>query len=241
MDIGKQFYEKTKYPFISKADQGEGVPHPPFETPQEGRAIALPAPATLSLNSIPVTEAINNRRSCRKFGNRPLHLTELSWLLWATQGVQRTEEIRTVRTVPSAGGRHPFDTYLAITNVESLEPGLYRYLALSHQLALLRKDKDIGIDIAAICLNQDWIAPAAVTFFWVAVPYRTTWRYSERAWRYLFLDAGHVCQNLYLGCQAIEAGCCAVNAFDDDALNQFLGLDGNNRFAIYLAPVGPKP
>jgi SagB-type dehydrogenase family enzyme len=94
--------------------------------------------------------------------------------------------------------------------------------------------------VATACIKQKWIAKAAATFFWAAVPYRTTWRYSERGWRYIFLDAGHICQNLYLACEAVAAGCCAVDAFDDDALNQLLGLDGKERFVLYAAPVGHK-
>ncbi len=240
MNIGEEFFEKTKYPFVSESDQDKELPCPPLETPQTGEAIDLPEPAGLTSGPVSVAEAINNRRSRRKFSHQPLSLQELSWLLWATQGVQEQGKIRTVRTVPSAGGRHPFDTFLAITNVTGLKPGLYRYLALSHQLILIREDKDINDLIAAICHEQKWIAGAAVTFIWIAVPYRSAWRYSERAWRYLLLDAGHVCQNLYLACEAIDAGCCAINAFDDDALNQFLDLDGKNRFAIYLAPAGHR-
>jgi SagB-type dehydrogenase family enzyme len=240
MNIGEEFFEKTKYPNISESDQEKKLPHPPLETPQGGEAIDLPDPTGLSLQTVSLTEAINSRRSRRKFSTQPLSQEELSWLLWATQGVQKQGDIRTVRTVPSAGGRHPFDTYLAIANVTGLEPGLYRYLARSHQLVLIREDKDINELIAAICREQKWIAEAAVTFLWIAVPYRSAWRYSQRAWRYLFLDAGHVCQNLYLACEAVDAGCCAVNAFDDDALNQYLDLDGKSRFAIYLAPAGHK-
>ena len=240
MNIGREFYEKTKYPYLSQSDQSKELPPPPLETPQDGPAIDLPQPPTAAAGNTSVANGINRRRSRREFGSRPLALEELSWLLWASQGVQEKGEIRTVRTVPSAGGRHPFDTYLAIAKVAGLAPGLYRYLALSHQLVSLREDSEIGAHLAEICLNQEWVASAAVTFIWAAVPYRSAWRYSERAWRYLFLDAGHVCHSLYLACEAIRAGCCAVNAFDDDTLNRFLDLDGVNRFAIYLAPAGPR-
>lgn len=240
MNIGEEFFEKTKYPFVSESDQDKELPCPPLETPQLGEAIDLPDPAGINPGPVSLAEAINRRRSRRKFSPQPLSPEELSWLLWATQGVQEQGEIRTVRTVPSAGGRHPFDTFLAITNVSGLKPGLYRYLALSHKLVLIREGKDINARLAAICVNQKWIAAAAVSFIWVAVPYRSAWRYSERAWRYLLLDAGHVCQNLYLACEAIGAGCCAVNAYDDDALNRLLDLDGKSRFAIYLAPAGHR-
>ncbi|NIR13327.1 MAG: SagB/ThcOx family dehydrogenase, partial [Desulfobacterales bacterium] len=76
-------------------------------------------------------EILEQRRSVRNYSADSLSMDELSWLLWCTQGVQQTTaQPRTYRTVPSAGGRHPYETYLAIGNVEDLEPGLYRYLAL---------------------------------------------------------------------------------------------------------------
>lgn len=81
---------------------------------------------------------------------------------------------------------------------------------------------------------------SAVTFFWAAVTYRMGWRYGERGYRYLFLDAGHVCQNLYLAAEAVGCGVCAIAAFEDDTLNQLLGLDGVEQFAVYVATAGRK-
>jgi SagB-type dehydrogenase family enzyme len=212
-----------------------------LETPEPGAVlIELPAPDTLRVNPVTVSQAINIRRSKRKYSDQSLSLEQLAWLLWATSGVKEKLEVATLRTAPSAGARHPFDIYLAINNVSCLAPGLYRYMALTHQLALIREDKNINTAVTEACLRQKWIAKAAVTFLWVAVPYRAAWRYSERSWRYLFLDAGHVCQNLYLACEAIDACCCAVAAFDDDSLDKLLGLDGDERFVIYAAPAGLK-
>ncbi|MGI6365231.1 MAG: SagB/ThcOx family dehydrogenase [Bacillota bacterium] len=239
-NTGLEFLELTKYPHLSESDQEKDLPCPQLETPESGEQIDLPGPESISLAEISIQTAINNRRSLRKFSTTPLSMEELSWLLWATQGVKEKLSHATLRTVPSAGARHPFDTYLAVANVSGLKPGLYRYLALTHKLVLIREDSQIGEKVATACIKQKWIAKAAATFFWAAVPYRTTWRYSERGWRYIFLDAGHICQNLYLACEAVAAGCCAVDAFDDDALNQLLGLDGKERFVLYAAPVGHK-
>lgn len=238
--IGQEFLELTKYPHLSESDKEKDLPCPELETPEQGVEIDLPAPEDIRVAEISVQTAINNRRSLRKFSSSALSIEELSWLLWATQGLKEKLPHATLRTVPSAGARHPFDTYLAVTNVSGLKPGLYRYLALTHKLVLVREDSNIGEEVAVACINQKWIAKAAVTFLWVAVPYRTTWRYSERGWRYIFLDAGHICQNLYLACEAIAAGGCAVDAFDDDALNQLLGLDGKERLVLYAAALGHK-
>jgi nitroreductase len=52
------------------------------------------------------------------------------------------------------------------------------------------------------------------------------------------MDVGHVCQNLYLACEAINAGTCAIGAYDQEAVDELIGVDGEEEFAIYLAPVG---
>ncbi len=77
-----------------------------------------------------------------------------------------------------------------------------------------------------------------MTFIWTAIPYRMEWRYGLAAHKVIAIDAGHVCQNLYLACEAIVAGTCAVAAYDQDAVDHLIGVDGEEEFAIYLAPVG---
>jgi nitroreductase len=52
------------------------------------------------------------------------------------------------------------------------------------------------------------------------------------------LDAGHVCQNLYLACEAIGAGTCAIAAYNQDLADELLGVDGDEEFTVYIAPVG---
>ncbi|MTI96043.1 MAG: SagB/ThcOx family dehydrogenase [Firmicutes bacterium] len=239
-DVGKQFLQATSYPYVSESDQNQEVPCPDLETPLPAghKIIDLPAPEQTEVKDVTVSNAINRRRSKRNFDDKPVSLMDLSYLLWSTNGVKEKLEIASLRTVPSAGARHPFDTWLAVHNVDGLEPGLYRYLAFSHQLALIKPDKDITEHIVEGSMRQKWIRTAAVTFIWVAVPYRCAWRYSERAWRYIFLDAGHVCQNLYLASEEIGWGCCAVAAYDDAFMNKMLGLDGEEQFVIYMAPAG---
>jgi len=128
-----------------------------------------------------------------------------------------------------------------INRVKGLNAGLYRYIALEHAVAQVRIDAKIGTLLQEACLGQDMVVSAAVSFFWLADVYRSAWRYSERAWRYVFLDAGHVCQNLYLAAAPLECGVCAIAAFDDAKLNSLLGADGENQFAVYAAVVGKLP
>ncbi|NOX45153.1 MAG: SagB/ThcOx family dehydrogenase [Caldiserica bacterium] len=188
-------------------------------------------------------EVIARRRSRRRFSPDPLTLEELSFLLWATQGVHGVirEGAATRRTVPSAGARHPFETYLSIHRVEGLVPGLYRYLPLDHKLALLREDPGLPGKIAGAALGQRFVGEAAVVFVWAAVPYRTEWRYGVRSHKVIAIDVGHICQNLYLACEALGLGTCAVAAYSQGDMDGLLGVDGEEEFTVYLAPVGRRP
>src|SRR5512141_1156900 len=93
-------------------------------------------------------------------------------------------------------------------------------------------------EASGACFGQRFVGKGAVTFFWSVIPYRMEWRYAPAAHRVLPMDVGHVCQNLYLSAEAIGAGVCAVAAYDQEALDALLNLDGEEEFVIYLAPVG---
>jgi SagB-type dehydrogenase family enzyme len=237
------FLEKTSYPKLSTPPQQAGLPQPPLELPwpDDVELIELPQPADLNIPSADLRQMIEQRRSLRRYDRKPLSLDELSYLLWLTQGVKRiTGRPATLRTVPSAGARHAFETYLLVNRVDGLEPGLYRFIATRHALMRVEAPADIDVQLTAASRQQEHVLLSAVTFIWVAVVERMTWRYVERSLRYLFLDAGHVCQNLYLAAESIGCGVCAVDAFDDEPVNQLVGADGEGQFTIYMATVGKK-
>jgi len=241
--IGGEFIKKTKYEYLDPSAQSRGRPQPPLELEiyKGGELIELPAPESLSIRSIDLRQAIERRTSIRKYSRTPLTLEELSFLLWCTQGIKKViPGSATFRNVPSAGARHALETYLLVNNVDKLESGLYWYSALRHGLILIDKGNQLANQLVAACLGQRFVARSAVTFIWTALSYRMTWRYSERGYRYFFLDGGHVCQNLYLAAEAIDCGVCAIAAFSDDAVNEFLRIDGEEQFSLYLATVGKK-
>ena len=223
-------------------DQNQGVPVPPIEKPYPEGATLIDLPGLNEWNGIPKTDltyAIGNRKSRRVYLNQSLSLEELAYLLWCTQGVRgKRFQGHAYRNVPSAGCRHAFETYLAVFNVEDIEPGVYRYLPFSHQLVFEFKDELLSEKMIIASLNQPYPGKSAVTFIWSAIPYRMEWRYGLAAHKVIALDAGHVCQNLYLACEGIDAGTCAIAAYDQEELDELLGLDGESEFSIYLAPVG---
>ncbi len=238
--IGQEFIKGTKYRYMGPSDQERRLPQPPLEKFMEdgGTVIPLPDP---DAGKSDLRSLIDNRTSIRNYADGPISLQDLSYLLWCTQGAKEVVGTQaTLRTVPSAGARHAIETYLLINRVQGLPPGLYHYRALEHRLQELTLFEGIADQIQEASLQQKHITGSAVTFIWSATVYRMTWRYGERGYRYLFLDAGHVCQNLYLAAESLGYGVCAIGAFEDDRLNELLGLDGRDEFVLYLATCGVK-
>lgn len=233
------------------SDQQKGMPRPDVvkAVPKDATRIDLVPADDFTVGDIPLRQVIANRRSYRWFTDKALSLDELSFLLWATQGIREVSEdgMRYYRNVPSGGNRHAFETYLSVLNVTGLDAGLYRYLPIEHQLVVERTGPEIAEQVREGSLNQSsqvggepffFVERSAVTFIWTVIPYRTEWRYGPAAAKLIALDAGHLCQNLYLGCGAIDAGMVAMGAFDEKAMSQVLGVDGQDEFVIYMAPIG---
>ncbi|MBN2170628.1 MAG: SagB/ThcOx family dehydrogenase [Candidatus Krumholzibacteriota bacterium] len=239
-DLIRAFMKATRHENMAPSAQQRGAPMPPAFAAlgSETGRVALPPPADLDLALLDFPALLARRASRRRFTEAPLDGGQLSFLLWATQGRRGAGDRLALRTVPSAGARHAFETLLDVRRVDGLEAGLYQYEPMSHALLVLAAEPDLAGRVTRACYDQACVAGAAAVFLWAAVPERMTWRYGERGYRYLHLDAGHVCQNLYLACEALGLGTCAVAAFDDGALDAALGLDGEEAFALYLAPVG---
>ncbi|MFW6113987.1 MAG: SagB/ThcOx family dehydrogenase, partial [Actinomycetota bacterium] len=182
-------------------------------------------------------EVLRKRTSVRDYDPRPLSLDDFSYLLWSCTGIQRVEQGYEFRTAPSAGALYPIETYPVINNVEGLDMGLYHYDIRRHRLEELRNG-DLRLDTARAALGQRICYDAAVVLVWTAVFQRSKWKYKQRGYRYVFMDAGHIGQNLYLAATGMGLGACAVGALFDDELNQMLGVDGEEESAIYMAAVG---
>jgi SagB-type dehydrogenase family enzyme len=222
------------------SDQMLGLPQPQAPS-DEGRIIvALPEPDQTTLANDSLFACVAKRKSRRAWIEGALSLAELSWLCWSTQGLRGKHAGASIflRTVPSAGARHPFDTYLAVRAVEGLEPGIWRYRPRTHDLAFHGTIGNFKDTLDEAALGQGFTGSSAVVFIWSAKPYRTEWRYPETAHKAILLDAGHVCQNLYLACEAIGCGTCAIGAYDQKKMDSLLGLDGIEDMTVYLSPVG---
>jgi SagB-type dehydrogenase family enzyme len=234
-EIGDHYQELTKYVRGSlprhRLDWST-LPSPRKEYP-DAQTVSLPAPSTDG--GPPLWETIKSRRSIRSYKRKALGMQELSQLLWAAQGT--TLEAHNYRSAPSAGALYPVETYLVANRVEPLAQGLYHYDAF-HAVLELIKPGALGPQTAAAALDQPIAMDAAAVFIWTAIVQRGKWKYLERAYRYIYLDAGHIAQNIYLAATGLGLGCCAIGAFYDDEVNELLGVDGVDECALYMCAVG---
>jgi len=197
----------------------------------------VPLPRNLPSSTLSLLDAVKKRKSVRSFLPEPLSLGDLAFLLWASTGVQRTEQDYEFRTVPSAGALYPIETYVVANRVEGLEKGLYHYNIRTHSLEEL-KTGGFGEEMAHAALGQKMCADATVVLVWTAMFDRSKWKYAQRAYRYVYLDAGHIAQNLALSATSIGLGSCQIGAFFDDEVNQIVGVDGTEESVLYLSVVG---
>lgn len=237
--IGDRFQEETKY--TPETIGGHGLDWarkpPPFKSHESAIGIVpLPRP-DLSRRS-DLWEALRRRRSRRRYNESVLlSIQDLALLCWATQGITAEHGDTLLRTAPSAGALYPVETYLLINGVESLEQGVYHFRPDQFDLEFLRQG-DLAADFTRAALNQQMVHHSQVTFLWSAMIKRSKWKYRQRAYRYIYLDAGHIAQNLYLTGEAMGLGVCAIAAFFDDEVNGLMGLDGESETIIYMATVG---
>ncbi|HEY3275047.1 MAG TPA: SagB/ThcOx family dehydrogenase [Syntrophorhabdaceae bacterium] len=237
--IGARFQKETKYTPENIGGHTLDWDHMPkafkeYENPLA--RIALPKPEIGGETDI--WRILAKRRSRRAFDHKKtLTAGTLSALLWATQGITSPYGQGGFRTAPSAGGLYPIETYLHIRAVEGIDAGLYHLRPREFDLEFLRKG-DFSITLARAGLDQSVLAEAHTVFIWSAYIERSKWKYRERAYRYIYLDAGHIAQNLYLAAEALHLGTCAVGAFFDGEVNDLIGLDGKEETVIYMAAVG---
>lgn len=235
--------ELDQYMEDFESDQDLKKPQPPLvKAPMTGENQQIPLPRDFS--ALPLDWDLSKlffaRKSSRLFTEEQMSLLQLSFLLWSTQGIKklRGKAYATLRTVPCGGARHEFETYLLVRQVDGLKPGVYHYLPMTHTLEYLGDRQNLEETISDTLCGQAWATKANVVFYWSMVAYRAEWRYGIYAHRTALIDTGHVGQNLYLACTGLGLGTCGIAAFSHDLCKQVFGLDGEEEYVVYTAPVG---
>lgn len=193
--------------------------------------VKLPTPSLEG--DVSVEEALLQRRSIRDYLDKDVPLAHLSQLLWSGQGI--TSEWGG-RTAPSAGATYPLELYAQVRRVEGIGPGIYHYNPTEHSLGLV-KQGDFSDELMQAGLNQQWIKDASLNIIITAEFSRTTSKYGERGMQYVYLEAGHAAQNIYLQATALELGCVVIGAFNDEAVQTVISAAESHE-PLYLIPVG---
>jgi SagB-type dehydrogenase family enzyme len=236
-DKGDRFQQETKY------DPGKMPGHrlnwaaKPDLYKEYPQAEKIELPAFEPSQAMSLDKTLRQRKSVRDYLEKPISKGQLAYLLWASTGIQRIEEGYEFRTAPSAGALYPIETYMVVNNVKALESGVYHYSIKSNQLELLQR-RDFSRQIAAAALGQAMCATASAVFIWTAVFERSKWKYGQRAYRYIYLDAGHIAENLALAAVSLSLGTCEIGALYDDHVNAIIGIDGTEESTICMATVG---
>lgn len=240
LGIGDEFQKRTKYDRAELRAAGrtglDWASKPPTYKRYPGAAkLALPEPSPHG--GPPFWEIVRQRRSERRFRDIPLTEAELSQLLWASQGITRARQGVDLRAAPSAGALYPVETYVVVHDAEGVPAGVYHYGVEHHQLDQLALG-DFRAATARAALDQRMAAEASLVLVWTAVFQRSKWKYRQRAYRYVYLDAGHIAQSIALAAVALGLGSCQIAALYDDEANDLLGVDGVEESTIYMTAIG---
>jgi SagB-type dehydrogenase family enzyme len=195
------------------------------------QTILLPKPGPDSGCS--VERALRLRRTLREFSGAALALGEISQLLWAAQGITGPEGLR---TAPSAGAMYPLEVYVVAGNVAGLDPGIYSYEPAGHKLAMIAQG-DRRAELARAALDQGWMARAPALIVFAAVEARTTGKYGQRGIGYIYLEAGHAAQNIFLQAAALGLEGAVAGAFEEERVAGIMDMPKDER-PIYLMAVG---
>jgi SagB-type dehydrogenase family enzyme len=199
-----------------------------------GAAVVLPN--TAPLPDLSVRQALLQRRSLRAYRDRQLTEQELAWIVDAATAVTSGNGYR---TAPSAGALYPIETYVAVTRVDGISPGLYHVDVRGQALELVRPGSVAG-DLMLAGLGQEFLRDAPAVLVLTGLFQRSRWKYRERHYRYVCWEGGHVAQNIYLAAEAASLGACMVGSFLDGTLNDLLRIDGKHEAALGLVAVGPR-
>jgi SagB-type dehydrogenase family enzyme len=199
------------------------------------KTIRLPAPNAKGATSL--EETLLKRRSVRAYSQEPLTIEEVSQLLWAAQGI--TEGTQGLRTAPSAGALYPLEIYVIAGSISGLAKGIYKYRPQEHGLVKVA-DSDARRELSRAALEQESVRDAPAVLVFSAVIERTAIKYRTRAARYVYMEAGHAAQNVFLQAAALNLGTVTVGAFYDEDVKKVIGMDARES-ALYIMPVGrPK-
>ncbi|WP_350342976.1 SagB/ThcOx family dehydrogenase [Proteinivorax tanatarense] len=181
------------------------------------------------------SQTVKLRKSTRDYNNYPVSLNEISKLLDLSASLNGIDD--SSRVYPSAGKRYPLEMYIAIFNSNDIEKGIYHYDVISHSLTLV-KSGCFKEELYHYSLNQELVLNSSMLIVLTAVFDRTLQKYSNRGYRYVLIDAGHIGQSIYLASTYLELGVVSLGGFKDNDINKLLKINESKETSLYLIAIG---
>jgi len=211
----------------------------------------IPLPRPRFDSHFSVEKALKTRQSVREYGEASLSLAEVSQVLWAAQGFTRERKEPPsrwnpkyewpggLRTAPSAGALYPVEIYLLAGKVEGLPSGVYKYVPKTHALRKVA-EADKKKELCQAALGQPQIEKAPAVILMAAVYERTSYKYGERAERYVHIEVGSIAENIYLQSTALGIGTVLIGAFNDQEVKKVIALPSDES-PLAIMPLGKMP
>jgi len=177
------------------------------------------------------SESVSSRRSRRNYVAEPISEDCFTALL---------NSICTPEFEAAAGLSEYADTIgtgFLLGSAEGLGSGFYLVDPSSLKLGMV-KPGSLNEKMSRICLNQAWLANAALHFLFMTNAEALDRRWGARGYRYAMMTAGRIGERLYLVATSLGLGCCGIGAFYDEEAAELLGLNNESRL-LYLVAVGP--
>lgn len=201
--------------------------------------IALPQEFPASRQSF--DDVLRNRVTARQFNGGMIGLEELAKVLYMSYGITRdnagTHFPRPFRGIPSGGALYPLELYVYASQVQGLPPGLYHYDMEDQSLDVLRRSDDLN-QIAEFMIQGDLARSSAAILFISAVFFRSIFKYGDRGYRFIMLEAGHLAQNANLAAQEMGLATANIGGYSDRDVDRYLDFDGLNESTVYMLLIG---
>jgi SagB-type dehydrogenase family enzyme len=241
IEAARVFHEVTKHSYTSVRSS----PHfldwdiKPLPYKIYPGAASIPLPRDLNLSSTPTLAALSSYMPADF--SAPIDTAALTRILFCADGLTRQKKVGDddyhFRAAASAGALYPIEIYVAASEVEDLETGLYHFSPADLRMAGLRRG-DWRSYIADAAAKRPSIRNARAVIALSAIYWRSEWKYRARAYRYCYWDAGTILANLLAAAAAEEISAEVITAFEDPALEALLGIDGEREGMIALIALG---
>jgi SagB-type dehydrogenase family enzyme len=236
MSIGSKFHFETSYDEqgLMGKDISSGEEIPLYKVYKGAKKIKLPGPAYAGKS---IEETIRSRRSVRSFTGDSIRLDQLSQILLSADGITHSEGGLDMRAAPSGGALYPIDIYVVVRGATDIPQGIYHFQVSDSTLELV-KAGDFTNALYDAAWDQEAIAEGQVNIILTSRFDRITEKYSDRGYRYAYIEAGAIAENICLQATSLGLGAVIMGAFTDTAVNAMLEIEGLREAALLIIPIG---